>query len=613
MLVLTKQYHHFIPQFILKQFAYTESPTKSSGNGDGLLNLFDLETGQFITEEVKRSCGMYNLYYMENDPKHMRIEDLFNNIETQTSQIFIKIRNAAKEKLDHVNILEKDIHILFKFMILSFRRSKQYRDVMQDPYRENDFMFQRLFEASRKEGQSSDPGEVWLEQILYLLKASHEDLLADAEHPSDSISKPSARTYKHFVENYALQIWHAADGYEFFLNESLCDYEGDTQSFLGAEITDHGPQLMWMTTDDMIHAILPISPALAVVFCDESRCWESPFADARIRHDKTYPQNSLLVKALRKDIVTGQVPARRKGRNRWPATVDWRVSIGKLSQQHHQVIASYSLSHARSIIIFNSRARFEKARKELELFAKQREEVWTTQGIRYGQKNGQQPSHETTELSPERLNRMVDNHISALDEVLHITRVTQEIPPRSKENTCNFWFAFKAILSLVAAKAGSPEAMPIMHPALLAGFESLYPLKKPEHKDLIIMDFVEFLDYGMSEATFAQFTSEIEQTISEWITKFSFLAPELEKYEELFGLVLGTMTPKDNGPEQSYPPADDLHRRPCFKAIFGAAQTFDILRWMFEERQDILATFVQRCSVPLKDTRLNLIRMRARR
>ncbi|KAJ6028829.1 hypothetical protein N7540_004405 [Penicillium herquei] len=586
--VLTKQYHHFIPQFILKQFAFTDSelPTKSSRNGDGLLNVFDLQTGQFITEEVKRSCGMYNLYYMENDPKHMRIENLFSGIEAQTSQIFQKIRNAAKEKLDHVNVLEKDIHILFKFMILSFRRSKQYRDMMQNPYRENDFLFQRLFEASRKEGRSGDPGEVWLEQILYLLEASHEDLLADADHPGDSISKASAQTYKRFIEIYALQIWHAADGYEFFLNKSLYDFEGDTQSFLGTEITENGPQLMWMTTDDMIHVILPISPKLAVVFCDESKCWESPFADAMIRHDKTYPQNSLLAKAPHKDIVTGQ---------------------------HHQVISSYSLSHARSIVIFNSRARFEKARKELEVFAKQREEVWTRQGIRYDQKSRQQTAHETTELSPEQLNRMVDNHISALDEVLHIMRVTQEIPPRSKENSRNFWFAFQAILSITLAEAGSPEAMSIMHPILLGGFEYHYPPKKPEHRDLIIMDFAAFLDYGISDATFTQLASEIEQTISDWITKFPFVASELENYEKLFGLILGSLTSKVDGTEQSHTPAEDLHRQPCFKAIFGAAQTFDILRWMFEERQDILATFVQRCAVHFKNTQPNIIRMRARR
>lgn len=114
--------------------------------------MFDLQSGQFITEEVKRSCGMYNLYYREDDTNHMRIESLFGGIETKTSQIFAKIRSASKEQLDHVNILEKDIHVLFKFMMLSHRRSKQHRDEIQNPCRENDFMFQRFFQASREEG-----------------------------------------------------------------------------------------------------------------------------------------------------------------------------------------------------------------------------------------------------------------------------------------------------------------------------------------------------------------------------------------------------------------------------------------------------------------------------
>jgi hypothetical protein len=39
--------------------------------------------------------------------------------------------------------------------------------------------------------------------LLYLLEASHEHLLADAEK-TDVIS--SASTYKHFTERYALQV-----------------------------------------------------------------------------------------------------------------------------------------------------------------------------------------------------------------------------------------------------------------------------------------------------------------------------------------------------------------------------------------------------------------------
>jgi hypothetical protein len=75
----------------------------------------------------------------------MRIEDLFAELESKTSSFFRKISTAATEGLDYIDILEKDIHILFKFMNLSLRRSQQYRDEVRSSYRENDFMFQRLF------------------------------------------------------------------------------------------------------------------------------------------------------------------------------------------------------------------------------------------------------------------------------------------------------------------------------------------------------------------------------------------------------------------------------------------------------------------------------------
>ncbi|KAJ5525819.1 hypothetical protein N7494_012469 [Penicillium frequentans] len=141
----------------------------------------------------------------------MRIERLFSVLEGKTSRIFVNIRNAVQEHLDHVDILEEDIHILTKFMVISLRRSKRYRDDVKSPFRENDFMFQRKFEASRKHGRSHDPGDVWLEQLLYLLEASHEELLADAEHNDDISSNAAAKTYKYFVEKYTLQIWRAAD------------------------------------------------------------------------------------------------------------------------------------------------------------------------------------------------------------------------------------------------------------------------------------------------------------------------------------------------------------------------------------------------------------------
>ena len=89
----------------------------------------------------------------------MIIEHLFSKLESRTSTIFQKITSAVAEDLDHVDILEKDIRTLFKFMSLSAKRTEQYRSEVKNPYRENDFMFQELFEESRKRAGTGDPDQ----------------------------------------------------------------------------------------------------------------------------------------------------------------------------------------------------------------------------------------------------------------------------------------------------------------------------------------------------------------------------------------------------------------------------------------------------------------------
>ncbi|RKL31152.1 hypothetical protein BFJ72_g11169 [Fusarium proliferatum] len=310
------------------------------------------------------------------------------------------------------------------------RRSKQYKDEINNPHRENDFMFQRLLEASIDSGRSGEPAQFWLEHLLYLLETDHENLPKDAAK-TDKMGPEG--TYKHFVENYALQIWRAADGYEFF-NERLIDFEGDTQPVLGTEVKGTRMQLIWMTTEEVIHLILPISPEKAVVFCDESRCWESPFADIIHRLKKPYLQNSLLSKAPHKDIIDVSVPSTKRGKKLWPATVAWRVNIGTLTRPHHRIIASYSLSHAKSVIIVRSRARFERARRELEIFNKERQEWWHSISIRSEDPDAsRQRSKGLARPINDQMEPVVDEHVTAFDEVMNIIQNTHGELQRTKE------------------------------------------------------------------------------------------------------------------------------------------------------------------------------------
>jgi hypothetical protein len=96
-----------------------------------------------------------------------------------------------------------------------------------------------------------------------------------------------------------------------------------------------------------------------------------------------YPENSLLKNAPHKDIVNVDVPSGKRGRKTWPATVAWRANIGTLSKAQHRVIACYSLSHAKLLIVVQHRARFERTKRELEVFSVERMNHWQSIGVQF--------------------------------------------------------------------------------------------------------------------------------------------------------------------------------------------------------------------------------------
>ncbi|KAK7739268.1 hypothetical protein SLS62_011258 [Diatrype stigma] len=562
-----------------------------------------------------KTCGRQNLYDDTGRVNPREIEHSFSKLESKFSVIARRIVAAVTEGLDHIDILEKDVHVLYKFMSLSPRRSEQCKDDIENPYRENDFMFQWLFEASKKSGRSGDPGQFWLGDLLYLLETSHEDILADAEKTTGT---SSAGTYKYFIENYALQVWKAADGYEFFLNENLVDFEGDTEYCLGTEAREAGLQLIWMTRHDMMHLILPITPEVAVVFCNESRCWQSPFADGMQQLKIPYLENSLLRDAPHKDLIHISVPSETRGNKTWPATVAWRVNIGALSRHHHRIIASYSLAHAESFVIVRRRARFERAKRELAVFSRNRVKTWNDHGIRisyldYRDKRQDRP----TPLTETQVTKTVDELMTSLGEVLNIVKHSHQPIPRSKEMAFKSWRAMLALESVgetANSSSVSSGRQPFLNPGLKAAFESAYPPKNPGFKDLIAIDFFEFFRDAVGESTFSQLSFQIDTKISELVKTDAFAAnfetPEQEAPPPTAPSFLGTDT--HHSSERSSD-QNDIFGNPAFQSVFRAAQGLEVLKWMFEERQDILATFIRDLAEPIGAAQPQVIRIRGRR
>jgi hypothetical protein len=217
--------------------------------------------------------------------------------------------------------------------------------------------------------------------------------------------------------------------------------------------------------------------------------------------------------------------------------------------------------------------------------------------------------------------RIVRNHKSALKEVVSIIATTHEPLQRTKDNALKSWLAISALEAYRVKHIATPSSssdtesshFSVMHPALKAAFEAAYPPQHPDHRDLVTINFGQFVSYGIGEEMFVQLTLKIDSKISELVhadtfhTHWEARATNLRPPE-------GSLLQSDEGlGEEPTCLEKDLLGNPSFQSIVRAAQGFDVLNWMFEERQDILVTFVQQIAVPMETMQPRITRIRLTR
>ncbi|KAK8123003.1 hypothetical protein PG984_011673 [Apiospora sp. TS-2023a] len=258
--------------------------------------------------------------------------------------------------------------------------------------------------------------------------------------------------------------------------------------------------------------ILPLSPEVAVVFCNESRCCMSPSPEIMQRGKIPHPDNSLLKDAPHKDVTSIEVEGQKRGRKRWPATTAWRVSIGTLSADHHQAITSYTLSHAQSLLVVRSRAKFERAKRELNRFGQEIAKSWNRGGT-----EKEIVTVAGTKMTEEERG-WAKAQLSALEWLDRVIVPSREPVTRTKENVFKCFQAFIALTTILNPDAEVfQEEGRLMHPALQSAFEAAYPPKHPAHRDLVTIGFDEFFGLGLGEEHFTRLLTLVEEKCRELV------------------------------------------------------------------------------------------------
>lgn len=182
------QYHHYIPRFILRNFAHPFQPpsnpdksTKRSKRkwkkgyypGDPMLYIINLAgpVAELAEEPVSRVFGMTDMYRdFSISGNQYNLEQQLSRLESRAADIIGRIRKQHQEKKADIWLSRSDRDALRKFLfIMKYRSSEAHRRFSHnaaDHYTEDDK--ERLLKYMNEKGYQK-PIDVWYDNIKALL------------------------------------------------------------------------------------------------------------------------------------------------------------------------------------------------------------------------------------------------------------------------------------------------------------------------------------------------------------------------------------------------------------------------------------------------------------
>lgn len=203
----TVEYHHYIPQFLLRNFAhdYKARPGKKKPNpgpkiypGNKVLNAVNMvpDDPEFVETQVKRTFGQNDMYKdgsvlpagQWND-----VEKKLGQLENAASRVFRKITDAHRTDQPDVHLTDVEYGVLRKFVFAMKLRStlffRTFNHQRIEDYTENDTEKLRTYMQKKKHTR---PIDVWLETIVEILGIEFDEKDEWALKLQDRIYGPHA-------------------------------------------------------------------------------------------------------------------------------------------------------------------------------------------------------------------------------------------------------------------------------------------------------------------------------------------------------------------------------------------------------------------------------------
>ncbi|RHZ47777.1 hypothetical protein Glove_567g22 [Diversispora epigaea] len=260
------QYHHYIPRFILRNFAIDNCERvfvsskkifnqhrkfwlkKKKGE---LLQTYDRTENELGFSKISKTYGYENMYkdLKHEDAEH--VEKKLANIEGQSSKVIRDIIEASKEKSD-ITLLRKDLQDLRKFLfIMNYRKPHRWDQFTNKRF---DPVTLAMVENFMKERNLQSTQEVWLQNVREILETPHEDVPNNMR-----IFNLDRSDYETRMIDCFLAIWQAGENDEFVMTSNAFGiFEGVNGMMFGFPF------------QFAFHFFYVISPKLMLVLCHSS-------------------------------------------------------------------------------------------------------------------------------------------------------------------------------------------------------------------------------------------------------------------------------------------------------------------------------------------------------
>lgn len=276
------QFHHFIPQFILKNFSHKYHPpslkSKSASRskkkhkknriypGESVLHIIDLENEipKLCESSVKRTFGLMDMYQdVSNASDHNILEKELSKLESQVSTIIAGIKRAFESSKDGFSMSRDQRDILRKFLFIMKYRGpgfhQRFHGDTSGRYVEDDA---DQLEKYMMENGYHNPVDVWFRSIKTILDLRFDlqgnwqkELLAKI-YPGDAL------WFIMHMEWYYLAFCTPSEmNDEFVLTENCYNvHEGPNSTVLNPETGEH-EVISWSS----YHEFAPITPRLILI------------------------------------------------------------------------------------------------------------------------------------------------------------------------------------------------------------------------------------------------------------------------------------------------------------------------------------------------------------